>query len=104
MALGHRSVSEFAVLTGVSRSAATNAEHGQGARGTYERLENWLTERESAQRSGEQQPAPEAETLEQISLHAEGEDWKFTVSGPIADREQLKADFLELVREMRRGE
>lgn len=101
MALGIRSVSEMARRSGVSRSAATAAEHGEGARGTYERLEAWL----SAQEAGEGEDVPmNVPALEQLTLRAEGEDWKFTVSGPIADRERLKADLLDLVQRHIRGE
>lgn len=55
MALGIRSVSELAVRSGVSRSATSAAEHGRGARGTYERLEAWLSERE--RENGHEEPA-----------------------------------------------
>jgi transcriptional regulator with XRE-family HTH domain len=46
MALGIRSVRELSARTGVNRGAVSGAEHGEASKGTYERLESWLTEQE----------------------------------------------------------
>lgn len=42
LALGIKSVREFATASGVSREAVTAAEEGRASAGTYERLEAWL--------------------------------------------------------------
>lgn len=84
-------------MTGVSRSAATAAEHGTGARGTYERLEAWLTEHEGGRHS-----APD---LEQIEFTVEGDfGVKVTVKGPIADRAELEASVANIIRSIRQGD
>jgi transcriptional regulator with XRE-family HTH domain len=97
MALGIRSVSELAARTGVSRSAASAAEHGGGARGTYERLEAWLSEQE---RNG--LSAPPSDGVEQIEFTVEGDfGVKVTVKGPISDRAALEDSVAKIVRSIR---
>lgn len=96
MALGIRSVSEFAVLTGVSRSAATAAEHGTGAKGTYERLESYLSERERGN------GLSAGTSIEQIEFTVEGDfGVKVTVKGPISDRTALEDSVAKIIRSIR---
>lgn len=96
MALGIRSVSELALRSGVSRSATSAAEHGEGAKGTYERLEAWLSDQE-------QGDAPASATgLEQIEFTVEGDfGVKVTVRGPINDRAALQESVAEIIRSIR---
>lgn len=99
MALGIRSVSELAERSGVSRSATTAAEHGDGARGTYERLEAWLSELERAEGS------PAEQSLEQIEFTVEGDfGVKVTVRGPITDRAALQESVAEIIKSIRAGD
>lgn len=102
MALGIRSVSEFATLTGVSRSATGAAEHGEGAKGTYERLEAWLADRERAE--GREVTTAPPMPLEQIEFTVEGDfGVKVTVKGPIADRAALEDSVTKIIRSIREG-
>lgn len=99
MALGIRSVSELATRSGVSRSATTAAEHGDGARGTYERLEAWLAEQERAEGSSVEP------SLEQIEFTVEGDfGVKVTVRGPITDRAALQESVAEIIKSIRAGD
>ena len=96
MTLGIRSVSELALRSGVSRSATSAAEHGEGAKGTYERLEAWLSEQERGE--GE----PSATGLEQIEFTVEGDfGVKVTVKGPIQDRAALQESVAEIIKSIR---
>lgn len=89
----------MAIRSGVSRGAATAAEHGEGARGTYERLESWLTDEERG--SGPTRRDESAE-LEQIEFTVEGDfGVKVTVKGPIADRAALEDSVAKIIRSIR---
>jgi hypothetical protein len=99
MALGIRSVREMAMRSGVSRGAASAAEHGDGAKGTYERLENWLSEQEG----GPSTPPPDFD-IETIEFVVEGDfGVKVTVKGPIRDRAELEASVTNIIRSIRTG-
>lgn len=101
MALGIRSVSEFAAKTKVSRSATSAAEHGEGSVGTYERLEAWLTDRERAE--GDTRSV-EPMQLDQIEFTVEGDfGVKVTVKGPITDRSALEDSVAKIIRSIREG-
>lgn len=94
MALGIRSVREMAIRSGVSRGAATAAEHGEGSSGTYDRLEAWLASQE--------QPASQPVSLEQIEFTVSGDfGVTVTVKGPISDRSALEESVAKIIRSIR---
>lgn len=94
MALGIRSVREMAIRSGVSRGAASAAEHGEGSAGTYERLESWLASQEGG--------TTDSVSLEQIEFTVEGDfGVKVTVKGPITDRSALEDSVTKIIRSIR---
>lgn len=98
MALGIRSTRELAIRSGVSRSATSAAEHGEGSAGTYQRLESWLADQERAQGVGQ----PVAAEFEQIEFVVEGDfGVRVTVKGPINDRGALEESVAKIIRSIR---
>jgi transcriptional regulator with XRE-family HTH domain len=97
LAVGIKSLREFAEATGVSRNAITAAEDGHGSKATYERLEAWLDGFDVE--TGNDEPP-----LEHIEFLIEGKGVRVTVRGPVADREALKRDVADIVRTIRDDE
>jgi len=96
LALGIKSLREFAERTGVDRQAVTKAESGHGSESTYERLEAWLDRFE-----------------EETGNDVPGDDYiEFRLSGvfgvdsivaraPVKNVAELEQSIARLVRELR---
>ena len=96
VALGIKSVRQFAERTKVARAAVTAAEAGEGTDYTYQRLEAWLDQFE--EETGADEPGlrePQRITIRRTS----GGDVEVVVAGPIDDPQKL-AETVELLLRM----
>lgn len=95
LALGIKSVREFADACGIDREALSKAERGLGSKGTYDRAEAWLTRME-----------------EETGHDAPGEPLRFTfrdvygvgeiiVEGPVDRPDELVAAVSKVLAEIR---
>ena len=91
---GITSVHQIANRADVSRGAVTAAEAGRASKGTYDRLEAWLDAFE--EEIGADDPEPELVTFRITG--ATGVD--ITVSGPVANIDELRKSVEELLRGM----
>lgn len=97
LALGIKSLREFAERTGVDRQAITRAEAGAGSESTYERLEAWLSRFE--EETGHDEPAGD-DYIEYRLSGVFGVD-SIVVKGPVRDAAELERSVARLVRELR---
>lgn len=97
MALGIKSVREFAEASGIDREALSKAEKGQGSAGTYERAEAWLTRVE--EETGHDEPAA-AEPL-RFTFHDIYGIGELIVEGPVDHPDELVASITKLLSEIR---
>lgn len=97
LALGIKSLRDFADKSGVDRAAITKAEDGNGSEGTYDRLEAWLTKFE------EEVGADDSTDEGYIEFRLSGVFGvdSIIVKGPIGDAAELEQTVARLVRELR---
>lgn len=97
LALGIKSLRDFADKSGVDRAAITKAEAGDGSEGTYDRLEAWLTKFE------EEVGADDVSDEGYIEFRLSGVFGvdSIIVKGPIGDAAELEHTVARLVRELR---
>lgn len=96
LALGIKSVREFATASGIDREALSNAEKGQGSSGTYDRAESWLSRMEEETGHDEHTPEPLRFTFHDV--YGIGE---LIVEGPVDHPDELVASITKLLSEIR---
>lgn len=96
LALGIKSLREFAEASGVSREALTAAEKGQGSAATYERVEAWLGRME--EETGQDEPTSEPLRFTFHDVYGVGE---LIVEGPVDRPDELVAAVTKLLAEIR---
>lgn len=97
LALGIKSVREFAEASGIDREALGKAEKGQGSAGTIERAEAWLDRME--EETGHDEPAP-PEPL-RFTFHDVYGIGELIVEGPVDHPDELVASITKLLSEIR---
>lgn len=97
LALGIKSVREFAEASGIDREALGKAEKGQGSSGTYERADAWLTRME--EETGHDEPS--AEPL-RFTFHDVYGISELIVEGPVDRPDELVAAVGKLLADIRR--
>lgn len=98
LALGIKSVNEFAKVTGIDRGAVTRAESGTASEGTLDRLEAWLDDIE--QETGHDEPTAEPEPL-RITMRGVYGIEEVVVEGPVDHPDELVASVARLIDELR---
>jgi len=96
LALGIKSVREFADATGIYREALGNAEKGHASDGTYERAEAWLDRME--EETGHDEPSTEPLRFTFHDIYGIGE---LIVEGPVDHPDELVASITKLLSEIR---
>ena len=96
LALGIKSLREFAGASGISREALTAAEKGQGSGGTYDRAEAWLSGME--EETGHDEPSSEPLRFTFHDVYGIGE---LIVEGPVDRPDELVAAVAKLLSEIR---
>lgn len=96
LALGIKSVREFADASGIDREALGKAERGQGSASTYERAESWLGRME--EETGHDEPSPEPLRFTFHNVYGIGE---LIVEGPVDHPDELVASITRLLSEIR---
>lgn len=96
LALGIKSLREFADASGISREALTAAEKGQGSAGTYDRAEAWLAGME--EETGHDEPSTEPIRFTFHDVYGIGE---LIVEGPVDHPDELVASITKLLAEIR---
>lgn len=96
LALGIKSVREFADASGIDREALGKAEKGQGSAGTYERAEAWLDRME--EETGHDEPSAEPLRFTFHDVYGIGE---LIVEGPVDHPDELVASITKLLSEIR---
>lgn len=102
LAVGIKSLREFAKATGVARNAITAAEDGHGSKGTYERLEAWLDDFD--EETGADVPdvaSGRIVTFEVQGIYGVG---KVSVAGPVEDAAELEERFARIVDRLIAGQ
>lgn len=97
LALGIKSVNEFAKVTGIDRGAVTRAEAGQASANTLDRLEKWLDDIEGE--TGHDEPS-EVEPL-RITLRGVYGIEEIVAEGPVDHPDELVASVARLIDELR---
>lgn len=97
LALGIKSLREFAEASGVSREALTAAEKGQGSAATYDRAEAWLSRME--EETGHDEPSSEPLRFTFHDVFGIGE---IIVEGPADRPDELVASIAKLLDEIRK--
>ena len=96
LALGIKSVREFAEATGIDRQALSKAEAGQGSSATYDRAEAWLSRME--EETGHDVPPSEPLRFTFHDVYGIGE---LIVEGPVDRPDELVASITKLLSEIR---
>lgn len=96
LALGIKSVREFADASGIDREALGKAERGQGSSGTYDRAEAWLAGME--EETGHDEPTAEPIRFTFHDVYGIGE---LIVEGPVDHPDELVASITKLLAEIR---
>lgn len=97
LALGFKSVREFAEAAKIDREALGKAEKGLGSTATIERAEAWLDRFE--EESGHDESPTEPQMIE---FEVSGDfGVRVVVKGPVGSAAELEASVARLVREMR---
>lgn len=96
LALGIKSVREFAEAAGIDRGAVTKAENGEGSEGTYLRLESWLDRMEEETGTDDTVREPLRFTFHDV--YGIGE---LIVEGPVDNPDALVASVTKLLKEIR---
>lgn len=97
LALGIKSVREFAAATGIDRETLAKAERGQASAATMERAEAWLTGMEET--TGHDEPSREPIRVVVRDVEGIGE---IIVEGPVDRPDELVAAVRKLVDELRK--
>lgn len=98
LALGIKSVREFAEASHIDREALSKAERGQGSAGTYDRAEAWLNGME--EETGHDEPSSEPIRFTFHDVYGIGE---LIVEGPVDHPDELVASITKLLAEIRGG-
>jgi transcriptional regulator with XRE-family HTH domain len=98
LALGIKSVREFAEASGIDREALGKAERGQASAGTYERAEAWLERME--EETGHDEPSSEPLRFTFHDVYGIGE---LIVEGPVDRPDELVESITKLLAEIRGG-
>lgn len=96
LALGIKSLREFAEASGISREALTAAEKGEGSAATYDRAEAWLGGMEEETGNDEPEQSPLRFTFHDI--YGIGE---LIVEGPVDRPDELVAAAAKLIAQIR---
>lgn len=96
LALGIKSVREFADASGIDREALGKAERGQGSAGTYERAEAWLTAFE--EKTGHDEAPTEPLRFTFHDVYGIGE---LIVEGPVDHPDEIVAAVAKLLADIR---
>lgn len=105
VALGIKTVSEFSRRTGMSRNTISSAEAGTASSNTYLELEAWLNNESGRVRQADG-GGEEVEVVGQIEFDIIGPiseretGFRFTVSGPVEDADELRRQVIDLAREL----
>lgn len=98
LALGIKSVREFAEASSIDREALGKAEKGQGSPGTYERAEAWLDRMEEV--TGHDEPSSEPLRFTFHDVFGIGE---IIAEGPVDHPDELIESIAKLFAEIRGG-
>lgn len=98
LALGIKSVREFAEASGIDREALGKAERGQGSPSTVDRAEAWLSRME--EETGHDEPTAEPLRFTFHDVYGIGE---LIVEGPVDRPDELVASIAKLLAEIRDG-
>lgn len=96
LALGIKSLREFAKESGIDREALSKAEAGEGSAQTYERAEAWLTAAE--EEAGHDDPVTEPLRFTFHDIYGIGE---FIAEGPVDKPDELIAAVTKMLKEIR---
>lgn len=96
LALGVKSLREFAEASGISREALTAAEKGQGSQATYERADAWLDRFE--EETGHDEAVAEPIRFTFHDIYGIGE---LIVEGPVDHPAELVEAVTKLLAEIR---
>lgn len=96
LALGIKSVREFAEASGIDREALGKAERGQGSAGTYDRAEAWLDRME--EETGHDEPPREPLRFTFHDVFGIGE---IIAEGPVDRPDELIESITKLFAEIR---
>lgn len=96
LALGLKSVREFAEASEIDRGALGKAEEGRGSKGTYDRAEAWLSRME--EETGHDEPPPEPLRFTFHDVFGIGE---IIAEGPVDHPDELIASIKEILNEVR---
>jgi transcriptional regulator with XRE-family HTH domain len=98
LALGIKSVREFAEASGIDREALGKAERGLGSGGTYDRAEAWLARME--EETGHDEPALAAAPI-RLTFHDVFGVGEIIAEGPADKPDELIAAVSKLLAELR---
>lgn len=98
LALGIKSLREFAEATEIDRQALSNAEKGQGSSGTYDRAEAWLARME--EETGLDEPTPEPNLI-RLTFHDVYGVGEIVAEGPGDKPDELVAAVAQLLAKLR---
>lgn len=96
LALGIKSIREFAEASGISREALTAIEKGAGSEGSMERAEAWLDRMEAE--TGHDEPVREPLRFTFHDVYGIGE---LIVEGPVEHPDELVAAVARLLADIR---
>lgn len=100
LALGIKSLREFAEASGISREALTAAEKGSGSAATYDRADAWLDRIE--EETGHDEPSTEPIRFTFHDIHSDTFDiGELIVEGPVDRPDELVAAVAKLLAEIR---
>lgn len=98
LALGIKSVREFAEASKIDRQALSNAEQGKGSAGTYDRAEAWLTGME--EETGHDESTPTRDPI-RLTFHDVFGIGEIIAEGPGDKPDELVAAVVKLLAEIR---
>jgi hypothetical protein len=98
-ALGVFEITDFARRTGKSRNTIRAAEEGRASESTYLELEAWLDVESARQNAGLVSRGEDVDRIE-FDISGPSTEWRFTVSGPIEEAEQVRLQARELMRDL----
>jgi transcriptional regulator with XRE-family HTH domain len=99
LALGIKSLREFAEATEIDRQALSNAEKGQGSSGTYDRAEAWLSRME--EETGLDEPTAPEPNLIRLTFHNVYGVGEIIAEGPGDKPDELVAAVAQLFATLR---
>lgn len=101
LALGIKSVREFAEVTGIDRQALGKAENGEGSDGTYERAESWLDRFE--EKTGHDELVKDVDVI-RFKVEGVYGAKALVVEGPVDNPELLEQMIDRIMRNLRGNE